>query len=167
MSRITTFYQLAGTDSEGRMLEELWQMSDEELMHHHDVIQWLFPLDKESSFNPDAPVLTAKDIQIFQKSDELRSHLETSFYRFMKVVGVTCEKGDDGKLHRLVFLPSSKLTYVWSTPNHNWLRFTRIIRSLTILGNPELARTFLQFCEENVVVPEAKESLEYWRKASL
>jgi len=141
MSKLTTFYQLAGTDSEGRTLEELWQMSDDELMHHHDVIQWLFPLDKESDFNPDAPVLTADDIQIFQKSDDMRSHLETSFHRFMKVVGVVCEECESDKNGKLRH--ASDLTYVWLTPNHNWLRFTRIIRSLMILGQPELARMFL------------------------
>lgn len=158
MSKITTFYQLAGTDSEGRTLEELWQMSDEELMHQHDVIQWLFPLGEESRFNPDALLLTAIDIKIFQKSDEMRSHLATSFHRFMKVVGVVYEEGE---LRHI-----SDLTYVWLTPNHNWLRFTRIIRSLMILGQPELARMFLRFCEETVAnVPEAKESLEYWRAA--
>jgi len=158
MSKITTFYQLAGPDSEGRTLEELWQMSDEELMHHHDVIQWLFPLDQESNFNPDAPVLTDKDVQLFQNSDEMRSHLKTSFHRFMRVIGVVFE---DGKLSH-----ASDLTYVWLQPNHNWLRFTRIIRSLTILGNPELACMFFQFCEDTVVdVPEAKESLKYWQDA--
>lgn len=161
MSKITTFYQLAGTDSEGRTLEELWQMSDDELMHQHDVIQWLFPLDEESSFNPDAPVLTADDIKIFQKSDEMKSHLETSFHRFMKVVGVVYE---DGSLRHASDV--SDLTYVWLTSNHNWLRFTRIIRSLMILGQPELARMFLRFSEEAVAdVPEAKDSLEYWRSA--
>ena len=54
-------------------------------------------------------------------------------------------------------------TYIFQSPNHNWLRFTRIMESLTILGLPEEARTFHDFIVKNVKNPG--ESLDYWNAA--
>jgi hypothetical protein len=55
MSRLTDFYRGAGSDSEGRSLADLWNLSDDEMEDIHDFIQWMFPLREPSRFNPDAP----------------------------------------------------------------------------------------------------------------
>jgi len=57
----------------------------------------------------------------------------------------------------------------WITPNnHNFLRITRILKSLSILGLPECAEKFLAALEslsleEQSVISEA--SFHYWRSA--
>ena len=89
MSQVIEFYRDEGRDSEGRTLEDIWNMSDEELMHSDDVIQWLFPLDKESAFNPDVPILTDDDIKLFRQSPILRQSVLTSFHRFLTVLGLS------------------------------------------------------------------------------
>jgi hypothetical protein len=153
---ITDFYQNACPDSEGRRLDEIWALSDEELMHAHDWIQWLFPTDRESGFNPDAPVLTARDVALFRANPELRRNLETSFHRWLKVLGLGWEEG------RVV---GNGDTYVFKTQNHNWLRFSRVIRSLSMLGLPVEAERFLDFVLEHTDPTLSKDSRPYWKAA--
>ena len=39
---------------------------------------------------------------------------------------------------------------IWMHLNHNWLRFTRILKSLTILGLNEEAMAFFRFLEKKI-----------------
>jgi hypothetical protein len=155
MSQVIEFYQGEGRDSEGRTLEEIWGMSDEELMHNDDVIQWLFPLDQESSFNPDAPLLTGRDIVLFRLSPQLRENTLTSFHRFLAVLGLSFE--DDS-------VKETKDVGLWAAPNHNWLRITRILRSSSLLGNEAEAKALLQFCEAKATPAAVEFSLAHWKQ---
>jgi hypothetical protein len=153
MSQLIDFY--LGHDSEGRTLEDVWQMTDEELLHSHDVIQWLFPLDRPSSFNPDAPILTSDDIVLFRLSPQLRDNTLTSFHRFLMVLGLRFEDG---------FMEEIRDVGLWAAPNHNWLRITRILKSLTLLGHEEEARALLRYCEVKATPAAVELSLPYWRQ---
>ena len=51
---------------------------------------------------------------------------------------------------------------IWIRLNHNWLRFTRILRSLTILGLHDEAMAFFRFLEKKI---GNAPSMVYWRKA--
>jgi hypothetical protein len=84
---IIDFYRKTGPDSEGRYLKEIWAWSDDERMAEHDWIQWLFATDHPSAFNSEAPVLSTRDIELFQANPDLRRNLETSFHRWLKVLG--------------------------------------------------------------------------------
>ena len=154
MSRLINFYSGSGRNSDSRTIFQIWEMSDSELMHSCDCIQWLFPLTKESSFNPDAPALSERDILLFNKNPKLKENLSTSFYRFLKVFGLNMDKGE---------IEGNVDTYIFQTPNHNWLRFSRIIESLNLLGLPDEARKFYDFIVQNVKNPG--ESLGYWHLA--
>ena len=88
MNNLISFYLNEGCDSEGRTLAEIWAMSDDELMHTHDVVQWLFPLTEPSNFNPTAPVLSERQIALFHTDPRLRSNLLKSFRRFTRVFGL-------------------------------------------------------------------------------
>jgi len=153
---IIDFYQNAGPDSEGRYLEEIWAWSDDTLMAEHDWVQWLFPTDHESAFNPDAPILKDRDIAVFRANPELRRNIETSFHRWLKVLGL---KWDEGRV------VGNGDTYVFKTENHNWLRFSRVIRSLSLLGLREEAEAFLAFVLENTDPRLSKDSRGYWTDA--
>jgi hypothetical protein len=153
---IIDFYQNAGPDSEGRHLEEIWAWSDDELMAEHDWIQWLFPTDHPSAFNSEAAVLSTRDIALFQVNLDLRRNLETSFHRWLKALGLRWEEG------RVV---GNGDTYVFKTRNHNWLRFTRVIRSLSLLGLRAEAEAFLTFVLANTDSALSKESRLYWTDA--
>ena len=51
---------------------------------------------------------------------------------------------------------------IWMHLNHNWLRFTRILKSLTILGLKDEAMVFFRFLQRKV---GNVQSMSYWRKA--
>ena len=153
MNRLISFYLNEQPDREGRTIEQIWSMTDDELMETHDVIQWLFPLAEASKFQPTSPVLSDKQIAAFHDDPRLRENLLTSFCRFMKVFGLAYIDGDVRQMSH---------KDIWISLNHNWLRFTRILKSLTILGLHDEAMAFLKFLEKKIGnVP----SMSYWRSA--
>jgi len=151
---IISFYLNESTDDLGRNIEYIWTMTDDSLMHTHDVIQLLFPTTEESSFNPDAPILTESDIILFHQNPKLRENLLASFHRFLKVFGVLYIDG---------IVTGDFDTWIFATPNHNWMRFTRIIKCLNTLGFKDEAKAFLKSLETNVKNPG--DSLVFWQNA--
>ena len=51
---------------------------------------------------------------------------------------------------------------VWDGPSHHWLRLTRVLRSLVLLGCPDEALALYRFLEQRV---PAAPSMSYWRDA--
>jgi hypothetical protein len=131
VSRLLDFYRGQGADSEGRSLEEIWAWNDHDLEAVHDFIQWLFPLPEPSQFNPSAPLLTDGEIAAFKRDSVLQSNLMKSFERILRFLGLAL--ADDGNVQEADNF-SARMSDIWSAPNHNWLRITRILRSLTLLG---------------------------------
>lgn len=154
--KITEFYLNAAPDTEGRYIEQIWQMSDEELLHGHDWVQWLFPLAEESMFNPDAPLLKSHDVIVFKSNPTIRGNLESSFFRFLKVLGLSWEEGK---------VVGNGDTWIFKTPNHNWLRFTRVIKSLSLCGLPDEALGLYDFLVQNTDSEQSKDSRPYWKAA--
>ena len=163
MSQLLDFYRLAEPDSEGRMLYEIWAWDDAALEQCHDFIQWMFPLAEPSGFNPDAPLVSEEDRLAFLRESQLRKAMRRSLSVFLAFIGLAL--APDGRVvrapdfeHRLA---------VWKYPNHNWLRITRVLKSLRLLGleaeagalGPAegLAREHGLVCED---------SFEYWRNAA-
>jgi hypothetical protein len=137
MSRLVEFYRGHARDTEGRRLEEIWGWNDDALEEAHDFIQWLFPLPEPSQFNPDAPILSADDIRTFRGEPLLQAHLQRSFERILRFLGLAL--APDGKVVSGDNF-AARVPDVWAYPNHNWLRITRILRSLTLLGRETQAR---------------------------
>lgn len=153
MNTLISFYLNQAADGEGRMLGDIWAMPDGELMNSHNVVQWLFPLAEPSKFYPSAPVLTEQQIAAFQTDTRLRANLFKSFCRFMQVFGLEYSDG---------FLQQVAHRDIWMHLNHNWLRFTRILKSLTILGLTDEAMVFFRFLSRKI---GNVRSMSYWRKA--
>lgn len=115
-------------------LEQILNWPDEEWEERHDYVQWAFPTDEPSMFNPDAPVLDAATIAYFWSDPLLRHRLRRAFDRWLAFCGVI--RTDDC----LAF--GNPNPGVWSRQNHNWLRITRVLRSLNLLGLPDEAQAF-------------------------
>jgi hypothetical protein len=145
MSRLVEFYRGQARDTEGRRLDEIWDWDDGSLEAAHDFIQWLFPLPEPSRFNPDAPILSADDLRTFRGDPLLQTRLQRSFERVLRFLGLTLTP--DGKV-----VPgdnfAARVPDVWAYPNHNWLRITRILRSLTLLGREAQARALYERLSE-------------------
>jgi hypothetical protein len=106
----------------------------------HDYIQWLFPLDEPSAFNPDAPLVSAEDRRAFRADPRLAVRLRQALLRMLAFYGFDLEDRDGRPIvvRGQGWEPRSR---VWLHPhNHNYLRLTRIMKSLALLGQPQLAR---------------------------
>ena len=141
------FYEGTGTDDRGRRLDDVWRFSDEQLEDVHDYIQWLFPLTERSAFNPGAPIIDEATIQRFRTDEALQNNLERSYQRMRE------------------FYRDMQ----WVTPgNHNFLRLTRILKSLTLLGLGHRAEDLFSWLEDIYAQHEGTigaRTLAFWRGA--
>ena len=150
-SAIVAFYR-GGRDDRGRTLAEILNWDTDRLEHTHDFIQWLFPLRDRSMANPDAPVLSDGDVAEFRRDPALRQRMldalavMRAFYRF------------DAAAPRQWLHPG----------NHNYLRLTRMLRSLRTVGLEEAARSLFDdlaaVYRTHAAVIGAR-TYDYWRRA--
>lgn len=164
MSQLVDFYLGEGRDSEGRYIHEIWDWDDGQLEWTHNFIQWLFPLKEQSNFNPDAPLLTSEDIVAFHKDGLLKHNVLRSFKTYANFLGLDLV---EGKVVKADWFENRLI--LWKVTNHNWLRITRVITSLTLLGLEHVADAFFQCLkklhEEEGYVSE--NTFNYWREAWL
>jgi hypothetical protein len=165
---LLAFYRGEAPDWNGRRLEEIWSWPDERLEAVHDYIQWMFPLSVPSGANPTAPILGPISIGAFATSDELRERLERSLRVMLRFYGLE-EARTAGALHILRTDHFTGRARVWLSPgNHNHLRLTRIMISLSELGLPTQARALWE-CLSQIAAdfPDrvTPATLEYWRAA--
>lgn len=138
------FYAGDGTDDRGRTIADIWHYSHEDLEDVHDYIQWLFPLAEQSAFNPGAPLLDDETIGRFRRDEVLRKNLELSLRVMLDFFGLAIAG------HEILRVPTfGERSRNWLTPgNHNFLRLTRMLKSLSVLGLEDRARQLLQALEE-------------------
>lgn len=138
----------AGLDSRGRSVQEVLRFSNRELEDVHDYIQWLFPLTTRSAAQPDAPILTASEIEAISSDARIQSTLLQAKERMTRFY----QEMDD-----------------WLTSHdHNHLRITRIIQSLRLLVSPKAARDFHEAVlarHHDAGAPVNSRSLQYWHRA--
>ena len=180
MSEILDFYRNSKVHLSGYThFEIVYNWTDEKLEFAHDYIQWLFPLKEPSNFNPDAPLLTDEDIVIFKADPELQQAVFQSFHRFLKFLGLICrydattQKWTTKKIEAGLtgigdeFLTKNEVAkkqVLWTEPNHNWMRITRCLTSLRLLGHDEASSSFFAvLCEiydEDTGV--SQNTFDYW-----
>jgi hypothetical protein len=167
MSKLVAFYAGDGTDSRGRTIDDIWSMSLDALEYTHDYIQWLFPLRERSSVEPLTPTLDNATIAAFQTPD-LQERLVRSAETMAAFYGFQIHR--DGDSWRLDLAPTAAARQrVWLTPgNHNFLRLTRIMKSLATLGHGDLATAWLNALrdvyDQNASVIGAR-TLQFWDTA--
>lgn len=165
---IVLFHAGMGTDDQGRTLAEILAWDDDRLERVHDYIQWLFPLPERSAFNAGAPILAKADIEAFRIHPHLRSTLREALARMLAFYGFTLRQAGG----RWTVRPAASFperSRHWLTPgNHNFLRISRILRALTLLGLESEARAFLEALEalyEGHRAVIGSVTLGHWRKA--
>ena len=165
MSRLIDFYLYDGSTDTGHTLQAIMGWSDDKLEACHDYIQWLFPTDQTSQFNPDAPVLSSTDRMAFQQILPLQGRLRDSYLLFLRFLGL--EEADG--LVRPSAANFGKRSVLFQVANHNWLRITRVIRSLRLLGLGCEARVFYDCLEwlhrEHGWVSD--DTFRYWKQAAI
>ena len=132
---VIKFYLGKGTDHAGRSVDQILMMSAGELESTHDYIQWLFPLSSASSASVDAPILDASAIAEFRGSEKLRSNLIRSLRVMLAFYGLELDDADEEDVWITEAPTFNNRSRVWlSRGNHNYLRMTRIMKSLALLG---------------------------------
>ncbi len=162
------FYLGEQRDIEGRTIQEIWAWDFEELECVHDYIQWLFPLPEQSSFNPDAPIVTAEIIQAFQTEPRLRRNLLRSSALMLNFYGLQSQEVRGNiTVTRSGAYPNRKQEWICLF-DHNYLRITRILKCLMTLGLEQYAQAFYD-CLTQIYREErdriGSETFKYWTDA--
>lgn len=138
----------------------MWFFDDYELENSHNYIQWMFPLDTISLYNPFAPFINKEKINEYQ-TELIQKNMKVSLDVMLCFYGFSWE--DD----RIVFLNCYKDRIMeWVYPNsHNYLRITRILKSLRLIGLQEYSSNFLEALESvyNLYPDKIGKSIDYWR----
>jgi hypothetical protein len=162
LTPLLTFYSGSAPDAEGRLFDQLLALDDVFLEETHDYIQWLFPLPEPSAFNYRAPLLTAPEIVAFRDGPHLWRQLARALDRMLAFYGYAWTPG------RRSLAPAANFAdraAVWLHPgNHNHLRLTRILRSLTLLGRAADAAA-LQAALERLESGVTLRTRQFWRTA--
>jgi Opioid growth factor receptor (OGFr) conserved region len=139
---IVIYYSGQAPDDEGRYLAEIQAWPDDRLEACHDFIQWMFPLRERSGVNSGAPTLDDATINEFRSRPELQKRLRSSFIRMLSFYGFEIQSAPLRVTRAPDFQERAKN---WLSPwNHNHLRITRILKSMTLLGLEEEARAFFE-----------------------
>lgn len=151
----------------GSSWEEIINWDNQRLESQHDYIQWLFPLKTRSGPNPSAPILNADTIQVFKQSPKGQARLLRSFDRMLSFYGLQ-RNAQRGEITRSANFNTRAA--VWLTQNnHNFLRITRIIHSLYLLGQPNQSQSFFTVMQD-IYNNEGRgiiglETLNHWQRA--
>jgi len=139
-SDLVRFYRDNAALSGGKSLSDILALDDGRLEEIHDYIQWLFPLQESSMFNPWAPLVTKEDQEAFRKIPELKKRLFNAALRMFNFYGFKWQTNGD-----IVPQNFDQQFARWGFPgNHNHLRITRMLKSLCLLGQRPLALAFFK-----------------------
>ena len=123
------FLTNAEPDFKNRFLNDIWNFSDEDIEHTHDFIQLLFPLNEKSESVFHGYYLNTESSIINVKSNDLaKSNIVKSSKWFLSFL----ERNSHWRRRH----------------DHNYLRITRIIKSLRLLVSDEEADIFYKLFTE-------------------
>ena len=134
MSEIIDFYN-GKIPLHGKTFNGVCMFNHTQMDYCHDFIQWLFPTVKVSAHHPNAPTLTQEDIETFNNSPILKKKLLYAFDTYLRFLGLEYQVDGDGSV--FIGLADNYLErkLCWQTGyNHNFLRITRILSCLRLLG---------------------------------
>lgn len=172
--RLIDFYTGAGIDDHGRTFEEILLWDSDELESVHDYVQWLFPTDQPSQFNPTAPILDQETLEAFIDSALCMKNLVRATDRILDHFKFTKDRNGirtiPGKKHCSYYslkVKKPKLNKPWwiQKGDHNYLRFTRILRCLNLVGLNIYAEMIYQLLSEMHEVygkDIGDETLKHW-----
>ena len=155
MNKILEFYKGERPNQEGLYYDDIMKFNHHELEDNHCYIQWLFPLKEPSLAVPGSPILTDEEIDIFASHGkhhddmveklELRQKVLKDFEKMILFYGLKAYLAEEED-SKTVVIKRDPHTFEdkaknWLTPrNHNFLRLTRMLTSLKLLGDSSSPR---------------------------
>ncbi|XP_041920822.1 opioid growth factor receptor-like protein 1 [Alosa sapidissima] len=151
---------------DGIYVEEIlnkWRGDYEKLEHNHTYIQWLFPL-REQGLNFFAQELTQDEIKEFQSTREAKRRFLLAYTIMLDFFGIKL-LDKNGNVDRAANW-QDRFQHL-NESQHNYLRITRILKSLGELGfeafKPPLVRLLLKESLVEGTLPNMRHSaLEYF-----
>jgi len=164
--RVVRFFS-GERDAEGRSLDGILAFDDERLESIHDYIQWVFPTRQPSGVIAGAPIVTDATVRAFGADDRLRERLRRAFERMLQFYGL---RWIDDRVEIDATRFSSRARVWLAAGNHNHLRLTRIMDSLSTLGLAREARALQRCLLEDVCKGPGKgrvtpRTIEFWSRA--
>eukprot|EP01127_Copromyxa_protea_P019609 TRINITY_DN6408_c0_g1_i2.p1 TRINITY_DN6408_c0_g1~~TRINITY_DN6408_c0_g1_i2.p1 ORF type:complete len:182 (-),score=27.07 TRINITY_DN6408_c0_g1_i2:78-623(-) len=135
-----------------------WCGQYELLEAHHGYIQWLFPL-YETGVNSECPPLVAQEAEIIKSDPECRSRLVRSYQMMLHFYGMEIVDKETGSIKR-----HSQWKYRYENLEvhpHNFMRITRILKSLGDLGFQHYQKPLIEFLIDEIYVHGELKSTEY------
>lgn len=137
-------------DFKNRFLKDIWNFSDEDIEYTHDFIQLLFPLNEKSSAISNGIYLDSNEAILSIKANKLATENIVKSSKWF-----------------LSFL--ARNSHWKRKHDHNYLRITRIIKSLRLLVSDQEANkfyeSFMQLVDENLRSKINSTTLTYWENA--
>ncbi|KAJ8248072.1 hypothetical protein GJAV_G00237940 [Gymnothorax javanicus] len=136
---------------DGIYIEEIlnkWRGDYDKLEHNHSYIQWLFPL-REQGLNFYAQELTEVEIKEFQSTREARRRFLLAYSIMLDFYGIALID-KNGNVSRATNW-RDRFQHL-NESQHNYLRITRILKSLGELGFESFKRPLVQLLLEEALV---------------
>jgi hypothetical protein len=163
-------------DELGRSLEEILKRGSVYKERCHNYIQRIFQIKETSKSDPLAPLATDELIEAFQAQNsqgaKLRSNLKRCYLSMLDFYGF--EEKENGAVEKAGNF-NEKSVWLHINSQHNFLRISRILRSLTLLGLKKEAIEFHNtlcslYSEDRCNDPESPDYIppktrEFWANA--
>lgn len=159
MHPVIEFYLGQRKTERNLTLEDLWELPDLFIGKQYFYIPWLFPVEKPSKWNHRVPLFQPVDTEYFRNNIEIQQKFLKSFDSIIHYFGIQRE---NDKL--IVQDKILERNYWLDQVGHETKKISRIIVSLHLCGQPELAKQLQQLAiqlgqEKGYLLPE---TLDIW-----
>jgi hypothetical protein len=135
------FYRNEEKGKNGFSIDGILRFKESEVEKHHNFIQWIFPTYSQSRFCSYAPTLNREIVQAFKTDGNLRFKQKQALALMLDHYGLQLDlRTDKISMNPSKFAAKKKNFFI--NGSHNLLRISRILSSLTSLGQPKLAVEF-------------------------
>lgn len=164
------FYRGIGRAAGGFTLHEIWSWDHRTLELRHDYIQWLFPTDQPSKFSHESPGFPPQLQEVFKNDPQIMANVARSFDLFSNFLGL-CYNEESGCVERGPDFSSKAQNWLAASvmsPNHNWLRCSRVLHCLRLLGDTKRRDAFYNALEQiyvdGLICSRFEETVRYWQQ---
>lgn len=147
---------------------EKWFGDYESLEQSHGFIQWLFPIFKASAFNWSSAPLTRTEARLIRRNKVAARNVVESYKLMLDFYGLRLVDEKTGEVDYVEdkSLRKTRMRNL-NQMSHNYLRITRILKSLGHLGFTRYKKPFLEALHRAVftdnLAPNARDSYRrYW-----
>ena len=166
---LIAFYRGTEGNNNGVTFDQILGWDDTRLEAVHNYIQWLFPLRTVSGPNPTAPILDNQTIQTFQNDPALKNQVLRSFHRMLTFYGLQIDERTQVVSRAPNFNFRASVWLLNPSGHHNFLRITRILDSMRLLGLSNYCNPFFNVLQD-IARHEGQgnigdRTLGYWKAA--